>query len=64
MFINLLESFSSMDENQKKIIYDCIDSFINPIKFYLILLILILIINVCVNLYFGNKIFLILNKDT
>lgn len=63
MFINLLESFSSLDEEQKNTIYEYLNRFINPIKFYLILLILVLIFILFTNIYFSNKIIL-LNKET
>lgn len=56
MLINLLDTFSSLDEKQKKTIYSCINNYIYPFKIYLFLLILILLINLCFNIYFFNKI--------
>ena len=58
MLINLLDTFSSLDEKQKKTIYNCINNLINPFKIYLFLLILILLINLCFNIYYFNKIIL------
>ena len=43
MFSKLIESFESIDESQKEIIYSLINKFINPIKTYLIFLVLTLL---------------------
>ena len=44
MFSKLIESFESIDESQKKVIYSSINKFINPIKIYLIFLVLTLLL--------------------
>lgn len=64
MLVNILESFSSLDEDKKKIIYNLINKFIYPIKIYLILLLLILIIIIGISIYYLNQILILLNKNT
>lgn len=56
MLTNILDIFSALDEEQKNLIYNGINKIINPIKYYLLillitlLLILISIIYISINL--------------
>ena len=51
MLVSLLDAISGLDNNQKNTIYDMINKFINPIKIYLIFLILILLFILGSNVY-------------
>lgn len=62
MLITLLDSISGLDENQKNTIYSMLNKFINPIKIYLIFLILILLLILGSNIYLNLNIFKYLNN--
>ena len=62
MLVSLLDAISGLDTNQKNTIYDIINKFINPIKIYLIFLILILLLILGTTIYLNVNVIKYLNN--
>ena len=51
MIANILDIFSSLDEEKKKILYNGLNKIINPLKYYLLILLITLIFILISNIY-------------
>ena len=60
MINSLIETFVNLDENNKKKLINIISKIINPIKFYLIVVIFLLLI-ICISNYYMCRKFISLN---
>lgn len=51
MIANILDIFSSLDEEKKKFLYNGLNKIINPLKYYLLILLITLIFILISNIY-------------
>ena len=63
MFNSIVDTFISLDDNKQNKILDIVLKFINPIKIYLIVVILLLLIMCISNYYINIQLSKVLNME-